>query len=218
MRLGCLAAAALALLTFAGGSHAETLRVGKVVAQNFGFVPLNVGVDEGIYKKLGLDIKEFDFTGGAKQQQALVAQSIDIAIGGGTDMAFIVKGSPAIGIAAITASPVFMGYIVGDNPAIKTMDDLKGRKVGVTTAGSLTRWLVDQLNVAKGWGKAGAEPVAIGGALATEIAALRTHTVDAFVDSPAIGYQLQSQGQGRLLFTCGDYIHDLELFVIYGAD
>jgi NitT/TauT family transport system substrate-binding protein len=212
-----LAAVALAMAMI-GGAHAETLRVGKVVAQNFGFVPLNVGVEAGIFKKLGFDIKEFDFAGGAKQQQALVAGSIDIAIGGGTDMAFVAKGSPAMAVAVITASPVFMGYIVGDDASIRTMDDLKGRKIGVTTAGSLTRWLVDQLNAAKGWGSAGAQPVAIGGALSTEIAALKTHQVAAFIDSPAIGYSLESEGQGRLLFTCDDYIHDLEVFVIYAAN
>jgi NitT/TauT family transport system substrate-binding protein len=209
------AAAALAAAPLSAG--AETLRVGKVVAQNFGFVPLNVGVAEGFFKSRGLDIDEFDFGGGAKQQQALVAGSIDIAIGGGTDLAFVVKGSPSLGVAAITSSATFMGYIVGQDPTLKSMDDLKGRKIGVTTAGSLTRWLVDQLNVYKGWGTDGAVPVPIGGDLGTEIASLKTHAVDAFVDSPAIGYALETQGSGRLLFTCSDYVHDLQVFMIYAA-
>jgi NitT/TauT family transport system substrate-binding protein len=197
---------------------AEKLRVGKVVAQNFGFVPLNVGVVEGIFQKQGLEIEEFDFGGGAKQQQAMAAGSIDIAIGGGTDMAFIAKGSPQIAVAAITASPAFMGYIVGTDRSLATADALKGRKVGVSTAGSLSKWMVDELNRVKGWGADGAIPVAIGGALSTEIAALKTHEVDAFVDAPAIGYQLEEENAGRLLFLTSDYIHDLEVFVIYAAD
>ncbi|HXQ53922.1 MAG TPA: ABC transporter substrate-binding protein [Stellaceae bacterium] len=213
----CGAAIAALLAAVAAPAGAETLRVGKVVAQNFGFVPLNVGVAEGFFKSRGLDIDEFDFGGGAKQQQALVAGSIDIAIGGGTDLAFIVKGSPSLGVVAITSSASFMGYIVGQDSPIKTIDDLKGRKVGVTTAGSLTRWLVDQLNAAKGWGADGATPVPIGGELATELAALKTHAVDAFVDSPAIGYSLETQQAGRLLFTCSDYIHDLQVFIVFAA-
>jgi ABC-type nitrate/sulfonate/bicarbonate transport system substrate-binding protein len=207
------ACAALALL--AAPASAEKLRVGKVVAQNFGFVPLNIGVETGIFKKLDLDIDEFDFGGGAKQQQALVAGSIDLAIGGGTDIAFEAKGSPALAIAAITSSPAFMGYIVGADEHATSLDDLKGKKIGVTTAGSLTRWLVDQLNRSKGWGDAGAVPVAIGGELATEVAALKTHQVDAFVDSPAIGYSLETQHAGRLLATCEDYIKDLQVFILY---
>jgi NitT/TauT family transport system substrate-binding protein len=204
---------------FAGGSaRAETLRVGKVVAQNFGFVPLNVGVEEGFFKSQGLDIKEFDFTGGAKQQQALLAGGIDIAIGGGTDMGFIAKGSPMIGIIAITASPKFFGFIAGDAPSLKTAVDLKGKKVGITTAGSTTKWLVDQLNQSQGWGAGGAIPVAIGGALSTELAALRTHAVAAFVDAPAIGYQLESEHAGHLMFTADAYFKKFEVFVIYAAN
>lgn len=207
-----------AALLASAEAHAETLRVGKVVAQNFGFVPLNVGVDEGFFKSQGLDIKEFDFAGGAKQQQALIAGSIDIAIGGGTDMGFIAKGSPMIGIAAITASPKFMGFIAGDDPGLKAMADLKGKKVGVTTAGSTTKWMVDQLNRSQGWSTGGAIPVAIGGALATELAALKTHEVAAFVDAPAIGYQLESEHAGHLMFTAGAYLKKFEVFVIYAAD
>lgn len=213
-----LAAAAMALVLAAHPASAEKLRVGKVVAQNFGFVPLNVGVEEGFFKTEGLDIDEFDFGGGAKQQQALIAGAIDIAIGGGTDMAFVAKGSPAMAVAAITSSPAFMGFIAGDEPSLKTIMDLKGKKVGVSTAGSLTKWLVDQLNRSEGWGDTGAEPVAIGGELSTEIAALKTHAVAAFVDAPAIGYQLETEHAGHLLFTAQDYIHDLEVFVIYAAN
>lgn len=195
-----------------------TLRVGKVVAQNFGFVPLNVGVEEGFFKSEGLDIKEFDFAGGAKQQQALLAGSIDIAIGGGTDMGFVAKGSPMIGIAAITASPRFLGFIAGDDPTLKAMTDLKGRKVGVTTAGSTTKWLVDQLDQSQGWGADGATPVAIGGALSTELAALKTHEVAAFVDAPAIGFQLESEHAGHLMFTADAYLKKFEVFVIYATN
>jgi NitT/TauT family transport system substrate-binding protein len=214
---GALAAAACLTIAIAPAS-AEKLRVGKVVAQNFGFVPVNVGVAAGIFQKRGLDIDEFDFGGGAKQQQAMAAGAIDIAIGGGTDLAFVVKGSPMIGIGVITASPAFMGYIVGTNSTAKSADDLKGRKIGVSTVGSLGKWLVDQLNRAKGWNEGGAEPVAIGGALSTELASLKTGAVDAFVDAPAIGYQLESEHAGRLLFTVADYVHNLELFVLYAAN
>jgi NitT/TauT family transport system substrate-binding protein len=199
-------------------ARAETLRVGKVVAQNFGFVPLNVGVDQGLFKSRGLDINEFDFAGGAKQQQALVAGNIDIAIGGGTDMGFIPKGSPMIAIAVITSSPKFMGFIAGDDPGLKTMADLKGKLVGVSTAGSLTKWLVDRLNQSQGWGAEGATPVAIGGALGTEVAALKTHQVAAFVDAPAIGYRLEGEQAGHLLFTAEDYLKNFEVFVIYAAN
>jgi NitT/TauT family transport system substrate-binding protein len=209
-----LAAAAL----FCLGAQAETLRVGKVVAQNFGFVPLNVGVQEGFFKKQGLTIEETDFGGGAKQAQAVAAGAIDIAIGGGTDMAFVAKGAPEIAVASITGSPAFMGFIVGAHSTAHTADDLKGKKIGVTTAGSMTRWLVDELNRAKGWTSGGAEPIAIGGQLSTELAALKIGEVDAFVDAPAIGYALEAKKEGRLLFPISDYVHNFDTFAIYATD
>ncbi|HUZ74870.1 MAG TPA: ABC transporter substrate-binding protein [Stellaceae bacterium] len=216
------AAALVAVLCLGSGgiapARAETLRVGKVVAQNFGFVPLNVGVAQGYFKKQGLDIDEIDFGGGAKQQQAVAAGSVDIAIGGGTDMAFIAKGVPELAVAAITTSPAFMGYIVGADSTVHSADDLKGKKIGVTTAGSLTRWLVDELNRVKGWGSGGAVPIAIGGQLSTELAALKTHEIDAFIDAPAIGYELETKKDGRLLFPVSDYVHDFDTFVIYATD
>ena len=215
---GLIASLIAAGLLASAAAHGETLRVGKVVAQNFGFVPLNVGVDQGFFKSQGLDIKEFDFAGGAKQQQALLAGGIDIAISGGTDMGFIAKGSPITGIAVITTSPKFFGFIAGDDPNLKAVADLKGKRVGVTTAGSTTKWMVDQLNQSQGWGADGAVPVAIGGALPTELAALKTHAVAAFVDAPAIGYQLESQHAGHLMFTADAYFKTFEVFVIYAAN
>jgi ABC-type nitrate/sulfonate/bicarbonate transport system substrate-binding protein len=211
-------AALLSATLAAVPARAETLRVGKVVAQNYGFVPLNVGIAQGYFKKLGLTIRETDFGGGAKQQQAIMAGSVDIAIGAGTDMAFEVKGVPEIAVAAITTSPAFMGYIVGADSKARSLDDMKGKRIGVSTAGSLTAWLVDELNRAKGWGADGAIPVAVGGQLSTEVAALKTHEVDAFVDAPAIGYQLESEHAGRLLAPVSDYVHNFDLFVIYATD
>lgn len=217
-----VAAALLAVTLAATGAmtsaRAETLRVGKVVAQNFGFVPLNVGVDEGYYKKLGLTIHEFDFGGGAKQQQAVAAGNVDIAIGAGTDMAFVAKGVPEIAVATITTSPAFMGYIVGAHSTARTVDDLRGKSIGVSTAGSLTAWLVGELNRVKGWNTDGVKAVAIGGSLSTELAALKTGEVEGFVDAPAIGYELETKHAGRLLFPVSDYVHKFDLFCIYATD
>ena len=52
---------------------AEPLRVGKAVAENFGNVPLDVGMEFGIFEKHGLAIEELNFTGGAKVAQAVTA-------------------------------------------------------------------------------------------------------------------------------------------------
>ena len=58
----------------------EKLRVGKAVAESFAFVPLDVGVRQGTFKRHGLDIEITAFGGGARLQQALAAESIDMGV------------------------------------------------------------------------------------------------------------------------------------------
>src|SRR5690242_16451144 len=120
-----------------------SLRVGKAVVENIGFIPLDVGMEYGIFEKNGLAIEELNFAGGAKIAQAMTADALDISLSAGPDMAFIAKGAPEIAIASIAESPVFMGYVVGARSTARGIDDLKGKKIGITSPGSLTDWLAE---------------------------------------------------------------------------
>ena len=48
--------AAVLAMASRDASAQEKLRVGKAVAESFAFVPLDVGVRQGIFKQHGLDI------------------------------------------------------------------------------------------------------------------------------------------------------------------
>src|SRR5438045_2899476 len=85
------------------GSKAEAqtrLRVGKAQANQFAFIPVDVGIERGIFKQRGLDIDITAFGGDARMMQALTADAIDIALGGGPALASIVKGVPMQAVAA----------------------------------------------------------------------------------------------------------------------
>src|ERR1700687_2327611 len=56
-------------------------------------IAVNVGDKLGFFKKHGLDLDIVDFTGGSKMTQAMIAGSIDIGDGAGTEMAHIAKGA-----------------------------------------------------------------------------------------------------------------------------
>lgn len=211
-----LAAALLASALAAAPASAETLRVGKAVV-NFGFVPVDVGKSQGIFNKYGLDLDEYDFTGGTKLQQALNAGSIDIALSGGTDLAFVVKGAPELAVGSITSSPGFLGITVGSDSGITSVAGLKGKKIGVTGTGSLTYWLVEELNRVNGWTSDGATPVAIGGATAIQNAALKTHQVDGFLANTGAGFWLEEQGTARFLVPASAYEGNFELFTIFAS-
>jgi ABC-type nitrate/sulfonate/bicarbonate transport system substrate-binding protein len=84
---------------------AATLTVGKAAPNADPIIPVNVGDKLGIFKKHGLDLTIVDFTGGSKMTQAMVAGSIDIGVGAGTEMAFVAKGAPMTAICETAGPP-----------------------------------------------------------------------------------------------------------------
>ena len=116
----CLIAASFLLASGAilapGATAAETLRVGKAVPEAFSFVPLDIGIRKGLFAKQGLDIESIAFTGDARMQQAMASDSLDIALGSGPAMAFIVKGAPIKAVAAMAA-------LAGDRGAARRAQD-----------------------------------------------------------------------------------------------
>src|SRR5580693_10025257 len=140
------------LVTWLAPAHAaEKLRVAKVVPFAWTFTPLDIGMQEGIFAKHGLDIDASASSGDAKLQQILTAGSVDIGIGSGPGMAFAAKGVPAKAVAEMYGTPRNMAVMVGYDSAIKTVADLKGKKLGCTTVGSLTAWIGERINQKEGW-------------------------------------------------------------------
>ena len=166
------------LILAADAARAQTtIRLGKAQANQFAFVPADVGIDTGIFKKHGIDVEISAFGGDAKMMQALTAGGIDIALGGGPAFATIVKGAPMKAVAALADAPNTIMLVVLKDGPIKTVDDLKGRIVSVSTAGSLTYWLTQQLSRSQGWGDDGIKITPLGSSEA-QIAALKTHQID----------------------------------------
>jgi ABC-type nitrate/sulfonate/bicarbonate transport system substrate-binding protein len=211
-------AGSLAALRISAAKAADTLRVGKAVAENFGYTPLDIGMERGIFQKHDLDITVVNFTGGAKIAQAMAAGAVDISLSAGPDMQFVAKGAPEIAVASITESPVFMGLCIGKESPAQSLDDLKGQQIGIASLGSLTYWLVDELNRVKGWtGADRAVQVVVGGSTAASLAALKTKQVAASLSATQTGFLLEERGEGRLLADCGEYVGPFELFTAFAS-
>ena len=212
--LGAAAATTLAAPRLARA--ATKLRVAKANPHAISFAPVDVGLAKGFFP--GLNIEIIDFSGAAKAMQGLIAGSADIYLGGGTDFAFEVKGVPVTGVAALAGPPLLLCLIVPWDSPIKTLDDMKGKKVQVSTVGSTTDWLVKKLAVVKGWGPDGITTVPLGGDLATQVAALRTHQVDAIIGTSSVAFQLEERQQGRLLAPTASYVQDFLLHAIFATN
>jgi NitT/TauT family transport system substrate-binding protein len=221
MKRAALVLASLALISTCGTAAVaapEKLRIGTPEAVGFNFYMLDAGIDLGIYRKLDLDIERIDLEGGAKLHQAMAAGAIDIALGGGTDLLFVAKGSPEKAVAVLGNSPANLSILVpGDSP-IKTIADLKGKKIAATTVGSLTSWFAQEIARHEGWGIDGITLVYVGGTEAM-LAGLATKTVDAAAGSLEVGHiRGDAQRKYRMIVKGGEFVHDFVASVIYASN
>ncbi len=182
----------------------ETLRVGRAIANSWSFVPLDVGMAEGIFAKHGLAIESVAFTGSARLQQGMAANSIDIGLSSGPELAMVAKGAPVIAVGAIVLSPRMTITVRAKGP-IRTPQELRGKRIGVSTAASLTEWLTAELSRREGWGREGIQAVALGSD-AAQIAAMKTDQIDGLVLDVATALRLESAGEGRIVLYFGDII------------
>ena len=193
----------------------DMLRVGKSVPEPFSFTPLDIGMQKGIFKKTrprhpGDRVRRRRQTAaghGRRQYRR--------GLGSGPAMAFIAKGSPVKAIAAMAGPPLLLAIVVRpDGP--KTVADLKGKKVSVSTAGSLTYFLVSETSRSQGWGRNGIdiEPM---GAMPGQIAALKRGDIDGIIMDVGNAFDLEKKGEGRILvrFT---QMKDFMIHVIYATD
>jgi len=209
------AALLVANVLAAGTARAETVvRVGQPQAGTFQFVPLQVGVEAGIFKAHGIDVQVTDFGGGPRVQQALAADSIDIAIGSGPELALEVKGAPEIAVAAMADAPYSVLLAVLKDSPVKTAADLKGKTVSVSSKGSLTYWLAQELSRQLGWGTNGFT-IAPLGTTAAQMAALKTHEIDGMIVEANAGYRMEEDGSGRVLLQFGDRIKTFHIYILY---
>jgi len=195
----------------------STLNVGKADANASAILPVNVADKLGFFKKRGLDVKISDFTGGSKLSQAMAAGSIDIGVGAGTEMAFVAKGAPIIAVCNDTPSIPFIGIAVPWDSPIHKIDQLKGKKIGISSAGSLTDWLARELAHHEGWGPDGVERVAIGNGAAAILAAFHTNAIDADIAVTSNIFNWEEKKEGRLLIPVSSYVGNIAAGAIYAT-
>ncbi len=213
-----LALAFGALLSVAPAAYAaDKIRVSKSEATTFAFAFLEVGVKEGIYAKHGIEVETLDLAGAAKAHQALLAGSAEIELGSGTELMYVAKGSPTKGVATLAGPPLGFAIMVAKDGNVRSVADLKGKLIGVSTVGSLSDWLPTEISRRQGWGSDGIRRVALGSQDGLT-AALLSHNVDGIIGGTQTGYRLEQAGSGKILTTFGPLIPDFIAHMIVASD
>lgn len=198
LRLVAASLALAAIVASAPSRAADTVHAAKAASVAWTFTLLNVGIEQGIFAKYGIEVDTADMAGDARLQQALAAGSVDFGLGSGPSMALAAKGGQAIAVAAFAGEPRNIAIIVGPNSPIKTVADLKGKLIGATTKGSLTEWLVQRLSQQQGWGENGINLAELG-TFDASVAALTVKQVDGMVGALEAGYLLEEKNAGKVL-------------------
>jgi NitT/TauT family transport system substrate-binding protein len=166
------------------------------------FLPVYVAAAR-TFKEQGLDVQLIPFRGDAEISQALAGSSIDISLASMNGLInLITSGQPVMGI--------YAGFDQADfswlaQPSIKTWAQLKNKKVGVATFGSLTDALTRY-----DLRKHGLEPerdvqIVQGGAAQSDFEALESGRVDAAILSAPYKWRAAAAGYNVL----GTQEHDV---------
>lgn len=201
--VGSVKSAVAALLAVAVGAGAagaqETVRFGLAVPNNAGYVQFYAAEALGYYKDAGVKVELTVYRGGAASQEAMSAGAADLItyFGAGVGLA-VSKGAKEKIVATIDPTPHGWHFLVLANSPIKSLKELDGKKVGITTkAGTsdmFAHWLADANGV-----KIQAIPVGGGGM----VPALTGGQVDGIAMFPGYSLRLQASGQARSLFDFG---------------
>jgi NitT/TauT family transport system substrate-binding protein len=216
-QLLCSALLALAAIASEHAVRAEApIHVG-ISQPTYSFIPLDIGLQTGIFEKHGLTIEKIVFNGSAKVHQALAAGSIDIVLGAGPEFGFVAKGAPELAVEALADAPADLALSVLKDGPIQSVADLKGKRVSVSTVGSLTEWAAQELSRKQGWGPNGMILVPLG-SFTSQTAALKTHQIDAMLTEAGTAGRMEEAGSGRTLVTFGDLVEHFHIHVIFAHD
>ncbi|HZR43799.1 MAG TPA: ABC transporter substrate-binding protein, partial [Ktedonobacteraceae bacterium] len=135
-----------------------TLKVAQVT-NGFAFFPLYIAVQEGFFKAQGLTLNPSPpplLNSGAKLAQAVEANSVEVGIGGTTDVYTISRVDSYVQMIGAVATGIFLDVVVSkhfeqqthlsaSSPLADKVKALVGKKIGVSAPNSATDALVTYL-------------------------------------------------------------------------
>ena len=186
--------------------------VGGFSAYSAAFMPAFVADRSGYFSQEGLSVKLIFFQSGVQLAQSLVSGNTQIGMGSAPELISAVNAG--VQMRAVWGISNKMPYALISTPQIRTVGDLKGKKVAVSSRGALSEFLASY--VLKHHGLDPQRDVTylpIGG-VPTRFAAVQTGSVDASLISAA-HFEKARQSGLNLLFMLEELLPEWPLDIIY---
>jgi NitT/TauT family transport system substrate-binding protein len=161
-----------------------------------GTAPMYLGQDVGIFKKHNLNLEMIFIAGGSLSLQALIGKSLELLMTGGPPVVNAYLQGAKIKIIGGATNLLPYTFVVAGG--IRSAEQLKGKKIGISRFGSNTDYVVrlalNQFALAAG----DAQIIQVGGSQA-RLVAMKTGAIQATVLSPEEAVVAQKMGYGILL-------------------
>ncbi|MBI2088001.1 MAG: ABC transporter substrate-binding protein [Deltaproteobacteria bacterium] len=139
-----LIGALLVVVALAGPARSQEKKLLRVVSVSLSWnsqLPYGVAVAKGYFKEQGITIEPIFIRGGPVALAALVSGEVDFAAIGGAQ-AVIRSRARGLDVSIIGSISNKTDYIIVGNKETKSIDDLKGKMIGVTGAGAFSEFAV----------------------------------------------------------------------------
>lgn len=196
------AMAALAVLTACSGverpGSPPQIRLAVGGRVQFIYLPATLAVELGYTHDEGLNVILQDFEGGSKSLESLLGGSSDVVCGFYDHT--IQMAAQGRAIRSFLVMLRYPGLVaVATSPSVTRIEDLKGRTVGISSAGSSTQMFLNYLLTRHGLRPEEVSTANIGMS-ATAVAAATRHQVDlAIMTDPAVGVVLRQVPESHIL-------------------
>jgi len=209
--IGLFSFPALAGQSWAQMKTVKTALTSKEVLDN---LPFFVGLKMGFFKEAGIDLQPSYFRGGGEVVRALTTGSVDIS-GTNSPAALMIaasKGEPIKIVSGGEAPLVGVLWVVKADSPIKSVKDLRGKKVGYSSPGSVTHTTIAAILKTEGLEKE--TQIIRVGTPGDSWAAVLNGVVDVgWHVSPPI-YTLVAKKEARIIINAADYIKDYQQGVV----
>ena len=115
-------------------SQAQTTQVNLgVTFRNARLASLWIAEEEGYFKKQGIDLKTMNISGGSQGVQTIVSGGVDVSFD--DPISAIVATAAGVPVVDVFAGTPTMPFLLVGAPGVKTLADLKGKRVGSSGLG-----------------------------------------------------------------------------------